>query len=462
MDPNLLPENLRDEEAKLMRKSHKFSNTWKTELHLPEAETESQHVAPDVLSEPGFWSKLLGKNTKKTSNNKSDIISLTEPKFDKPTEKGFNLLDSPIESLLDPIDETSGGWFKGVLGRAVSPIVSIPPKDKVNPIQPVSKPKNIQASFPISKKNETVKAGSIGASNQRGRQKAGDSWGSIFGGWFSWTNKKEDKLTFAKLESNSGPKIPAADNKFTEPVKPKKPEQRVEAPILLPKLEEKKSSKIKTVAEPSKKQKKIAKAKNDLPARDRSVEFGINLMPHDLQRANKLIKSSVILYFSLMLIASLVLLSVGYITVVVLNGSLQSELIQNKNQLAVITNDLASYSSRTTENNLFAAKVNAIEGLNQQKKTWSKFLPFLERFTLDGVYYGNLSADTSGVLVLPGVAENYDILAKQLAVLRDAKEFIKEAKISSAQAYTEGRAGIIGVSFQLRLVLQNGVFKATK
>jgi hypothetical protein len=63
---------------------------------------------------------------------------------------------------------------------------------------------------------------------------------------------------------------------------------------------------------------------------------------------------------------------------------------------------------------------------------------------------------------LPGVADNYQVLAKQLAVLRDATDLVKEVKISNAQILSEGRAGIVGVSFQLKLVLQDEVFKATK
>ena len=93
---------------------------------------------------------------------------------------------------------------------------------------------------------------------------------------------------------------------------------------------------------------------------------------------------------------------------------------------------------------------------------WSNFFALLEKYTLDGVYFTSLTADTSGTLILPGVADNYHILAQQLAILRDAKDFVSDAKISNAQLYSEGKAGVTGISFQLRLNLADQVFKPAK
>jgi len=113
-------------------------------------------------------------------------------------------------------------------------------------------------------------------------------------------------------------------------------------------------------------------------------------------------------------------------------------------------------------NNETADKILAIKNRLDGKFYWSNFFDLLEKYTLDGVYYTNLSADTSGQLVLPGVASDYETLSKQLAVFNNATDFVKEVKIGNTQLYSEGKAGVIGVSFQLRLLLADHVFDTKK
>ena len=85
-------------------------------------------------------------------------------------------------------------------------------------------------------------------------------------------------------------------------------------------------------------------------------------------------------------------------------------------------------------------------------------MAFLEKYTLDGVYYTKFSADTSGLISLPAVADNYDTLAKQIVALSQAKDFVAEVKVDHAKIISTSQEGKIGVAFELKIVLAEGVF----
>jgi hypothetical protein len=442
MDPNLLPEDLREDEAKEQKKSHRSANIWQSELHVPTAEkVDARPTAIQVAKNgSGFWSNIFSKKTVAPT----PAVKLTEPKFDKPAERGFNLLDSPIESLLEPIDDKPSGWFGGLLGKPVSPIVSKPPKVKV--VKEFSD-KRIKTS-----NQKPVSYPSIETPSKS--NDSGDGWLSILGGMFSSAQKRDETVKFARVDEvpKTAIKTEAMPNKYVRPI---------EAPITKVKFQEKIASRVEE--HPKKEPIKNTKLKSrPLPQKDRGVEFGINLMPSDWQASEKAVFGSILPYLLLAVIVPLLLLSAGYLTVTVVDNITKAKLAEQTSVLSGINRSLGDFSVRTEDNNSFASKVKVIKSLNEQKSTWNKFFPLLEKYTLDGVYYNSLSADTSGVLVLPGVADNYQVLAKQLAVLRDATDLVKEVKISNAQILSEGRAGIVGVSFQLKLVLQDEVFKATK
>lgn len=458
MDPNLLPENLREREVKELKKSHKSVKNWQTELYIPQKEINNQQLISSDTSGGGFWSNLLGL---KKPARQSSAIKLTEPKIDKPMEKGFNLLDSPIESLLEPIDQKSDGWLGGVFGKPVSPIISKSSRSLSNRtttstnaqlVDHQSKRDFIAPKPPVKASQSVFSADTSSAKDyslakiEKNKSHPDDSWLSILSGMFSGSGKNinQNKYKFAKINGTSSveavKKAPIAENR--EAIKPS--------------IKSRESTKnINPQTTPIKPQKHF-------PKKDRSVEFGINLMPHDWRSADRSIIKSAIPYSLFLIIMPLTLLLAGYLGIHFINNLTQAEIIQKKSALSDITSLLGDFTVRTEQNNIFANKAKVIKGINDQKNTWGNLFSLLEKYTLDGVYYNNFSSDTSGALVLPGVAQDYQILARQLAVLRDATDFVKEAKISNAQLYSEGRAGTVGVSFQLKLVLQDGVFKSKK
>jgi hypothetical protein len=136
--------------------------------------------------------------------------------------------------------------------------------------------------------------------------------------------------------------------------------------------------------------------------------------------------------------------------------------MEKRTELDGLTRQIGDYIVREKENNALADRVSMIKNLLDEKILWSRFFDLLEKYTLDGIYFTNLTADTSGTLILPGVADNYHVLSQELAVLRDAPEFVKDARVTNAQLYSADKVGVLGVSFQLRLVLNDQVFKPVK
>jgi len=74
---------------------------------------------------------------------------------------------------------------------------------------------------------------------------------------------------------------------------------------------------------------------------------------------------------------------------------------------------------------------------------WTKFFQFLEEHTIPTVSYGDFSADVSGNIILNARAKDLLSVAKQLSVFLDAKDDIKELKISDISILPEGVYGFV-------------------
>jgi len=299
------------------------------------------------------------------------------------------------------------------------------------------------------------------------KKKSGGFWKNLFGAPvspikdFALTNPDSSKNGAKSLDLLSSGKS-MKDAAVRPAAKPETPKQTYQP--VYKHTAEAKASDQKTETKHHEKPHRDSKATtpfNLVPKRQKSAEVNVNLMPQDLTARRAATDTNHIKATIIAVLAPLVALTAGFGIISLLQNDLKARMTARQNEFNGLDRQIGDFLSREKQNNIIAERVAIINKLTADKIIWNNFFDKLEKYTLDGVYYNNLTADTSGVMTLPGIADDYETLAKQLAVFKSANDFIKDADLTSAQLVSEGRAGVIGVGFQLRLTLADGIFKKT-
>ncbi|MFA6526024.1 MAG: hypothetical protein WCT26_01245 [Candidatus Buchananbacteria bacterium] len=466
MDPNLLPDNLRNKEGKEQAKLKKQPAGFGLELNLPQQEKKSRPAR--AAKGAGFWSKIFSSEIKPAK-----IEKLTEPTTDYTHSKSFDLLspgsgikDVPPTKAFSSKSKKPSGWLKNLFGRPVSPMVSHKAEEKLTSehfqsrkYEPVaeekkylgSKPAAIQDShwnIPAQMQTKTHK--------QSPKKQVGDSWSEIFKGMFNFSRRKRIDFRLASFGNDKKTAPVFAPMPQISKAKEFVPYHAVTAPT------KHIESAKKTEKEKKHEVKEVKSAYHTVPKSEGHSGFNVNLMPEELLNQLKSDSAKNIQSIIIAIIIPVIIITIGYGAVILLQNDLKTRMIAKNIEFDKLNKQIGDYVIQEKYNNAVADRVTAIKKLLDEKIIWNNFFLYLESYTLDGVYFTDLTADTSGALILPGVAENYDVLAKQLAALRDADKFVKSVKLSSAQIISEGKAGVIGVGFQVRLILQDSVFQKTK
>lgn len=340
------------------------------------------------------------------------------------------------------------GWWSNLFGRPVSPIVNY--SNLNNPPANIPWTEN-KTEWKLPQQN-LAKATPFAAP----KKQAGDSWSEIFKGMFSFGRRKRIDFRLASFGNNK--KAAPVFAPMPQIVKAKDfvPYHAVTAPTkhIEPAKKAEKAKAHET--------KEVKSAYHTVPKSEGRSGFNVNLMPEELLNQLKSDSAKNLQSIIIAIIIPVIIVTIGYGAVILLQNDLRARMIAKNIEFDKLNKQIGDYVAQEKNNNAVADRVTAIKKLLDEKIIWNNFFSYLEDYTLDGVYFTDLTADTSGALILPGVAENYDVLAKQLAVLRDADKFVKSVKLSNAQIISEGKAGVIGVGFQVRLILQDSVFKKTK
>lgn len=355
---------------------------------------------------------------------------------------GFGLeLNSPH------VEKAKSNWLNNLLGSPVSPVI-----DSAKPaIAPPKTELRLSNTNPATEKKAVA------------RKPAGDSWGQIISGMFGFDRKKRIDFRLASNKREIKAPLPRAtvytDAKNSLPapeareIKTHQIVSKRNNPATIAILTERKDSR-----QDSHEAKPAKSAYNIVPKREKTSEFSVNLMPQEIlahlstQKVNNI---SIIWAIAV----PILIITLGYGVIILLQNDLKARLTARQQEFNGLQTEILDYIAKENQNNQTADRVAAVKKLLDEKNIWNNFFTYLEKYSLDGVYFSDLTADTSGVLTLPGMAENYNVLSQQLAVLDDADDFIKSVKLNNAQLVSEGKAGVVGVGFQLRLTLQDGVFK---
>jgi hypothetical protein len=116
---------------------------------------------------------------------------------------------------------------------------------------------------------------------------------------------------------------------------------------------------------------------------------------------------------------------------------------------------IIDYKNLNDNITLLGDQIKSIHKLLSFHIYWTNFFQLLEKYTIEDVYYANITAGNGGALTLEATATNFEALARQIKILEqeDAQEFVTSVDVASAE-YNE----ITGVTFSMTLVLNKSLF----
>jgi Tfp pilus assembly protein PilN len=185
----------------------------------------------------------------------------------------------------------------------------------------------------------------------------------------------------------------------------------------------------------------------------------VNLMPKDIigspiPEFSKLFKGSL-----LTIIFSIILVSAALGGLLWYEYHVTSQANKLRDSITALDNELKGLDQQKTQALEAQKRLSVVRDLLDQHVYWSKFFGFLERHTINEVYYTNFSMNGRDRLVVSAVGKDYNSVAKQLVAFEEASEFIKNVRVDSASAVIEPETlAYTGVEFNIHLEFQPGVF----
>jgi len=200
-----------------------------------------------------------------------------------------------------------------------------------------------------------------------------------------------------------------------------------------------------------------AKHKYEVIPRLKKLALDINLIPQELLAIKEKSPRAQAVVLLLAVILPALLVYGAYLLLGYFQAGLNQQISDRQSQISGLNTEIAKYQREEDQRNADREKILAVKNVLDHRVSWTKFFDLLEKYTLDGVYYGGITLDTTGQFLLPATADNYETALKQVVAFREAKDFIKSAEINSLQLSGTAQAGITGVSFQLKIALQDGI-----
>lgn len=138
---------------------------------------------------------------------------------------------------------------------------------------------------------------------------------------------------------------------------------------------------------------------------------------------------------------------------------IETQLAQEQQRLTQFKSQLSPYWEKQTQTDAFNGRLAALKSLLQRQNSWDSFFNLLEKYTLDDVYYRQLSAEASGQLSLSAIAPDYQTVARQTAIFAGDESFVKNIKVNETSEVNDEKVGQVMINFQPRMYLQPGIFR---
>lgn len=125
---------------------------------------------------------------------------------------------------------------------------------------------------------------------------------------------------------------------------------------------------------------------------------------------------------------------------------------------AELEKTIATYSGLEQEDALLLKKISSLKILLDNHVAISKFLRLLEVVTTPEVTYTAIAASREGLVTITALATDYTAVGRQLAILQEHTDWVKDAQITAAQLAKDNQAKTRGVGFDLMLKVDPSVF----
>ncbi|MFA6215884.1 MAG: hypothetical protein WC768_04930 [Patescibacteria group bacterium] len=207
-----------------------------------------------------------------------------------------------------------------------------------------------------------------------------------------------------------------------------------------------------------KKTNKMKEGKNNKVEKPERI-VDVNLIPQELAEAPELEVSKKLFTAGITVVAAILLVIGGYLGITWYQLKITQQIEGLQSELVTLTQQIVETEKGKTAATGLQNFLGVVNGLLNNHIYWTKFFTFLEKYTIDEVYYTNFSMAGQDKLVLSAVGKDYRSVAQQLVEFQQASDFIKSVRIDAASADIDQETGKYkGVSFNINLELLPNVF----
>lgn len=145
-----------------------------------------------------------------------------------------------------------------------------------------------------------------------------------------------------------------------------------------------------------------------------------------------------------------------------LYGGKEREVIRAvRAERASIEADISAIEKNKSALLAYQTKLTAFNNLFKNHIYWTQFFEELEKNTLPNVTYDAISISTSYTTSLSAHTTDYASVGKQLIAFQNAKSFVTDVEITSANAALSPSGAITGVNFSVKLTIDPKVITKT-
>lgn len=177
---------------------------------------------------------------------------------------------------------------------------------------------------------------------------------------------------------------------------------------------------------------------------------GVNLVPEELVTGFGSYRH--ITTLAAVVLTTVALVGLAYVLLTFFERRIANEAARNQAAIAAIDQQLAVLGEAKAKAIVFHRTTLETLSLINKHIYWTKFFAGLEKYTVDAVYYRGFNADQAGRVTLAATGKDYRSVSRQLIAFTQAKDFVKNVRITSATLRQENEAPLIDFTVTLTLV----------
>jgi Tfp pilus assembly protein PilN len=140
-------------------------------------------------------------------------------------------------------------------------------------------------------------------------------------------------------------------------------------------------------------------------------------------------------------------------------SQIQGKIEDVLDEISVVEREITGFQDIRAQAQALREKVDSVNQLLDNHVYWSQFLSYLEKYTIEDVYYSNLSGNTNGKITLTATARDLTALANQYTIFQNATDFVEEVEIETAVTEAvEEESESTKIGFSIALEINQDIF----